>query len=392
MKPCILFVDEDQSALTTYARLVRNMVDVRSVSTLEAAQTVLNEPGVIAAIVTEELLPDGTGRALLRHAAVTHPDSMRILLTSIDDPKVVIDAVNTAGLFRFLTKPCKPELFIRTIGEALSRHVSTRRERDLREQTGDGIVEMLSGFHTGTEPELAGSAAQLKARAREVAQAMKLPFTADLEIAALVMRLGVATIPKHVRDKLHNGEKLEPQENDLIDRIPDVVAHLLAHHPRLQGVVEILRHEATVLVQDPDAPRAATRKDVPLAARILRALVDIHILEEFGLNTSAALIRIRQAVGRYDSDVLKTIEHLYADPDAMALASMEEHMVIDLIAGMVLAADALSFDGVPLISKGTLLTPPHVEHLRSYAELGEVVEPVYVIRREEPAKKETPAV
>lgn len=384
MKPCVLFVDEDQTALNAYARLVRNMVDVRAVTTVAAALAALKEPVSFAAIVTEELLPDGRGVTVLATVAAEYPELTRILLTSVEDPRLPIEAINSAGVFRFLSKPCKPEVFIRAIGDALSQHMRQRRSRELREQTGDGIVEMLSGFYTGAEPELAGRAAQLRTRARELAQAMKLPFTADLEIAALLMRLGVSTIPKHVRDKLHNGEKLEPPEVELIDRIPEVVAHLLTHNPRLQGVVEILRHEAKVLIQDPNAPRAATRKDVPLAARILRALVDIHILEEFGLTTSAALVRIRTVAGRYDSDVLKAIEHLYADPNAMSAAQMEEHMVIDLISGMVLAADALSHEGVPLVAKGTALTATHIEHLRLYAELGEIVEPVYVFRREGP--------
>lgn len=383
MKPCVLFVDEDQSALNTYARLVRNMVDVRAVTTAAAAMAALKEPTVFAAIVTEELLPDGKGVAILSAAAADAPETARIMLTSVDEPRLVIEAINSAGVFRYLTKPCKPETFIRAIGDALSRHMRMRRTRELCEQAGDGVVEMLTGFHTATDPVLTERDELLRKRAREVAQAMKLPFTADLEIGALLMRLGVATIPKHVRDKLHSGERLEPAETDLIERIPEVIAHLLVHNPRLQGVVEILRHEAKVLVQDPDAPRAATRKDVPLAARILRALVDIHILEEFGLSTSAAMVRIRQVVGRYDNEVLKTIEHLYADPNAMAAAQMQELMVIDLIAGMILAADALSHEGVPLVSKGTVLTPTHVEHLRLYADLGEVAEPVFIFRRED---------
>lgn len=382
MKPCVLFVDEDQSALNTYARLVRNMIEVRAVTTATAALDALKEPVVYAAVVTEELLPDGRGFDILTKVAAESPDTARIMLTASDDPKVPIEAINGAGVFRFLTKPCKPEVFIRAIGDALGHTMRLRQARELREQVGDGVVEMLAGFHTGIEPVLAERATQLRTRVREVALKMKLPFTADLEIGALLMRLGVATIPKHVRDKLHSGERLEPGEAELVDRIPEVIAHLLDHNPRLHGVVEILRHEARVLVQDPDAPRAATRKDVPLAARILRALADIHILEEFGLTTSAALVRIRGVVGRYDSDVLKAIEHLYADPNAMAAALMEELMVMDLIAGMVLAADAISHEGVPLVSKGTALTPTHIEHLRLYAELGEVAEPVYVIRRE----------
>ena len=296
MKPCVLFVDEDQTALTSYARLVRNMVDVRAVTTVAAAAAALREPVPFAAIVTEELLPDGRGLSFLAAAMADHPETMRLVLTSVDESRLPIEAINTAGVFRFLTKPCKPEVFIRAIGEALSQHMRLRRARELREQTGDGIVELLAGFHTGVEPDLSARAVALRQRAREVAQAMKLPFTADLEVGALLMRLGVATIPKHVRDKLHSGERLEPAEVDLVERIPEVIAHLLEHNPRLLGVVEILRHEAKVLVQDPDAPRAATRKDVPLAARILRALADIHILEEFGLSTSAARFRYSSAL------------------------------------------------------------------------------------------------
>ncbi len=383
MKPVVLFVDDDNAALLSYARLVRNMVEVRTATTVAAARVLLKDASEVAAVVTEAVLPDGSGLAVLEAVAAQCPDALRLVLTSSAEVQVAADAVNAVGLFRFLQKPCKPEVFIRAVGEALAAHLRARRERELREQAGEGIVEFLSGFMTGNEPELPAHAAELRRRAKEVAQAMKLPFTADLEIGAMLIRLGVSTIPKHVRDKLHAGERLEPAEADLMERIPEVVAHMIGHIPRLRGVVEILRHEATVLVQDPDAPRAATRKDVPLAARILRALNDIFILEEFGLTTSAALIRIREVVGRYDSDVLRAIEHLYADPNAMAAALVEELMVVDLVSGLVLAKDALSREGVPLISKGTSLTASHVEHLRLYAELGELVEPLSIYRREE---------
>lgn len=367
------------------------MVDVRSVTTVAAALAAMRETPTFAAVVTEELLPDGRGLDILSAAASQLPETPRILLTSSEEPELPLQVINGPGVFRFLKKPCRPETFIKTVGDALGAYMRARRVREFREQTGDGLVELLAGFHTGAEPELSAHAAELRTRAKEVALAMKLPFTADLEIAAMLVPFGVATIPKHVRDKLHSGERLEAGETDLVERIPEVIAHLLLHNPRLQGVVEILRHEAAVLVQDPDAPRAATRRDVPLAARILRALADIHILEAFGLTTSAALLRIRQVIGRYDNDVLKAIEHLYADPNAMAVEAMEEIMVIDLVAGMVLAVDALSNEGVPLVSKGTLLTPTHIEHLHLYAELGEVVEPLHIHRRETPQPAPDPA-
>ena len=385
MKPEVLFVDDDNAALVSYARLVRNMVEVRTATSLAAARVLLKDANQLAAVVTETVLPDGSGLAVLEAVAAQCPEAVRLVLTASTEPQVAVDAINSVGVFRFLQKPCRPEVFIRAVGDALAAHMRSRRARELREQGGEEIVEMLSGFMSGTDPDLPPHAAELCRRAKEVAQAMKLPFTADLETGARLIRLGVATIPKHVRDKMHAGERLEPAETDLVERIPEVIAALIGHIPRLHGVVEILRHEAAVLVQDPDAPRAATRKDVPLAARILRALNDIFILEEFGLTTSAALIRIRQVVGRYDSDVLRTIEHLYADPNAMAAALMEELMVVDLVAGMVLAKDALSHEGVPLVSKGTALTASHVEHLHLYAELGELVEPVSIYRREETA-------
>jgi hypothetical protein len=119
---------------------------------------------------------------------------------------------------------------------------------------------------------------------------------------------------------------------------------------------------------------------VPLASRILRAVVDLQLHEDAGLNVAAALAGLRKQAARYDLTVLKALELLFAGAIPADNPTFEECMVVDLEVGTVLALDALSHDGVALVAAGATLTSVALEHLQNFAELGEVVEPLYVIR------------
>ena len=120
---------------------------------------------------------------------------------------------------------------------------------------------------------------------------------------------------------------------------------------------------------------------MPLGSRILRALVDLQILEGAGYAPAAAVLLMRREAAKYDSEVLKKLELHFGVLDPKSDATLEECMVEDLVVGLILATDAMSTEGVPLISAGTELTPAHLNHLHNFADLGEIVEPLYVARR-----------
>ena len=59
----------------------------------------------IQIIVCEEELSDGSGTEFLARLKKSHPNIVRIISGSNEDPAVALNAVNTAGIFKFLVAP-----------------------------------------------------------------------------------------------------------------------------------------------------------------------------------------------------------------------------------------------------------------------------------------------
>jgi response regulator RpfG family c-di-GMP phosphodiesterase len=376
----VLVVDTDEAVISTCKRLMRGIIEVEAVPVGEMALTAIDERGPFAVIVTEMGLDDMSGITLLGEVAKRAPETVSIMLTTLGEPLAVVNAINLGGVFRFLAKPCKPDAFLAAMRDAIALYQRRRVARELQSQAGYGIVQLLAGTFFTQEIELPEAAKRIRDRVRRVALAIKLLPTPELEVAALVMRLGMATIPPHVRQKLHIHEKLAPAEAEQLARIPEVVARLLEDVPRMAPVIEIIRHDGGDIAGE-EAKRVAVRKDqISLSARVLRAVVDLEILETAGQPTPAALLRMQRESGRYDRAVLKVMESLFVQRRLFSEDQMEERNIVDLVAGNTLATDALSTEGVALVSAGTTLTPELIERLRNFLELGEVIEPVYVVR------------
>lgn len=379
MKPRVLLVDDDAVVLATHQRLLRSTYEVDTASDGPAALDEIEAHGPYAVAVVDMNMPRMSGLELLVEMQQRTPLTMRIMLTALADQDTAANAVNCGQVYRFLKKPCRPDLFITAVRDAAAQYAVHHHERELLEQTFAGIIHLLTGVFSSNEAPAAGEGDRLRERARRLGQALKLPSTSELETAALILRLGVATIPQHVRDKLRTHEPLKPAESELVARIPAIGARIVAYTPRLAAVADIIRHQGASFKGSVAAADGIGKVEPPLAARILHALSDLQILEESGLETEAALLRLRQEGGSYDREVLKKIELLYGRTAGGPAGDVEERMVEDLVSGLVLAAEAVSDEGVPLIAAGTTLTPVLIARLRSFAELGRVRQPVLVL-------------
>ena len=63
-----------------------------------------------------------TGSQLMGCVKNEFPDVIRILFTGYADLKAVIDAVNSGGIFRYVTKPWDPDELIDLLREAAEAH------------------------------------------------------------------------------------------------------------------------------------------------------------------------------------------------------------------------------------------------------------------------------
>lgn len=125
----VLFVDDEEMALTTFRGLYRRDFTVYTANSGKEAVEVLKNHPELALIVTDQRMPGVTGVELLAEALQIVPDAVRILLTAYTDMDVVVEAINTGNVYRYVNKPYNEDELRHTIVQGIERFFLIR-ERD----------------------------------------------------------------------------------------------------------------------------------------------------------------------------------------------------------------------------------------------------------------------
>ncbi len=120
----ILFVDDEERILRSLAMQFRRQYQVLTESDpLRALQLLREEP--VHILVSDQRMPQMSGAQLLAQAREIAPDTLRILLTGYSDLDAAVDALNSGGIFRYLTKPWDQQemaFTLRQAAEMAARH------------------------------------------------------------------------------------------------------------------------------------------------------------------------------------------------------------------------------------------------------------------------------
>ena len=123
MNEKILFVDDDPDILEAYQRRLGKALQVDTARGGAHGLRAILSDGPYAVVVADMHMPVMNGIDFLARVKEVAPDTVRIMLTGNASLKITIQAVNTGGVFRFLTKPCPPEV----MGEALVAAINQYR-------------------------------------------------------------------------------------------------------------------------------------------------------------------------------------------------------------------------------------------------------------------------
>ncbi len=130
-KCTILYVDDEEQSLKYFTRAFRNKFRILSAADASEGYRLLEQHrDEIALLMTDQRMPGEKGVEFLQRAGELHPKAVRILTTAYSDFDVVIEAVNSAGIYKYVTKPWDiPQL--ETILEEACEFFTQQREHDL---------------------------------------------------------------------------------------------------------------------------------------------------------------------------------------------------------------------------------------------------------------------
>lgn len=364
--PSILLVDDEPAILDGLRRQLRKKFTVHT-ATSGADALELLQSETVAVVVSDMRMPQMDGATFLSRVRGLHPDVVRILLTGQTDTQAAIQAVNEGQIYRFLTKPCPPDVLSDEITNAAELNRLVTAEKELLSSTLRRTVEALTATLSLAQPAAFGRAQRISRTVTELAEALAVDDSWELEVTAMLAHLGAVTLPPNVLAKLDAGRPLTAEEEAMARRVPGISHDLVATIPKLEGVAEAIRCHP-FRFDGKDAPIGAPTGDsLPLAARILRLAVDFDAGMAQRPSVQATLAVLSGDPGAYDPRVLESLIRCHAVAEE---ASARETDVDDLRPDMVIFDDVFTTDGVLLVSRGTVVTEPLILRLENYADQG----------------------
>ena len=129
----ILVLNPDQSVFRAVNELMGSVCPVLHAPDMDRGLALLAEKE-IAVIIADIRSGDQTALAAFKLLKQDHPEILAILTTDASDSELVIDLINQAQVFRFLTKPLNLKLLQQHVHAALARYQSFRKSPALLKQ------------------------------------------------------------------------------------------------------------------------------------------------------------------------------------------------------------------------------------------------------------------
>ncbi|MGA2243938.1 MAG: HD domain-containing phosphohydrolase [Verrucomicrobiota bacterium] len=389
----ILFVDDDANLLASCERNFRLKFAVATAAGGEAALEKIAAQGPFAVVIADRQMPRMDGITLLARIRERAPDTVRIMLTGNADMEGAIKVVNEGNIFRFLTKPCPPEILGKALGDALAQYRLVTAEKELLNRTLSGSIKLLTDILSTTDPDAFGRAQTVRDLINFVTKKFHVDDDWEIPLAVMLAPIGNVMIPPQLLIRARAGVALSRVEEQLLARVPETAARLLANIPRLEGVARIICHQHLRYDGAGAPPGAPKGEALPLGSRLLKILADLAQLQGARRSRFEALDDLQSRLGWYDPILLSAVReyHGLRLPQRSPGASEIFISLCDLAPGMLLRADVETQDGTLILCAGHQLTEMTLEKIKNFALISGIKEPLQV-ENPSAAKAENPTL
>ncbi len=232
----IVCVDDEAIITESLKRELRNELPhlrVEAAYSGEAALRLLEEisrdGGAPAVLVTDERMPGMKGHMLLREVRKTYPRMYGILLTGYSDIDAIAQAVNEAGLFRYIHKPWERRdlvMAVRRAAELYDREAELEILRRKVEELNAALIAALESKARDWDPDSFCHVQRVACYAALLGRRLGL---AEADVRKLytyapLHDIGKAGIPHEILDK---PGSLTPEEFAVVKRHVEIGTNLL---------------------------------------------------------------------------------------------------------------------------------------------------------------------
>lgn len=376
----VLLVDDDVNLLESFKRQLRKKAELTTAEGSKVGIEAAARQGPFAVVISDYNMPGMNGVDMLRVIRHGSPDTVRVLLTGHADLEIAIQAVNEGNIFRLLTKPCPPETIERVLDDAFRHHDLVTAERELLEKTLTGSVSVLCDLISLVKPDVFGRVSRILPFLRGVCKRVNDPRPWETETAAMLSVVGFITLPGSLINKVERGQPLAEGEMAQFLAHPAFGARLVAKIPRMDRVAAIVAYQEKHF-EGGGVPKDDVKgEQIPLGARILKAVVDFDILLANGMPKADAITKLDRRKGVYDPAVVAALAEVIREQGRYALQKVH---LIGLAPGMILAEDLFGQRGeetILLMAKGRELNETIIEYLIDNARSIKINQPVAVIQ------------
>ena len=407
----LLCVDDEANILSALKRLFRSQGYTILTATSGKEGLELLEKEHVDLVISDMRMPEMNGAQFLEQVRARWPNTVRLLLTGYAEMSATVDAINKGGIYRYISKPWDDTAMVDLVREALERLQLEREKRRLEavnhqqnEQLKDlnahleqrvkdrteevrqtmhflelANEQMKKNFMTSVRlfasmidmraEKMAGHSRRVTDLARRVGAQFNLKTNDfnELMYASLLHDIGMLGLSDKVLDKpfsnLSSEERLEYIKHPIkgqmalmeLEDLKGATSIIRSHHERFDGK---------------GYPDGLSGMNIPLGARILAVVNDYDELQNGSLTSipmkeEDARAYIRDSRGtRYDPQV---VEAFFA---ALGVVIADERGVlvqaVGLKAGMVLARDVMTSEGITLLTQGYVLTDDIIGQIYSY--------------------------
>ena len=127
--PTILIIDDEVRSLESLERILSLDFDVKTATDVGTAREILDQEWV-QVVLCDQRMPDMSGVEFLKEVRQRWPDVVRMIISGYTDAHDIIDGVNEAGIFQYITKPWHPENLVLTLTNACQLY-GLQRENEL---------------------------------------------------------------------------------------------------------------------------------------------------------------------------------------------------------------------------------------------------------------------